>query len=718
MAQKKPAVPKTILLPVFAPAFILILILLIGTMNDPVAVGQVLADVLDYLTVHFGWFYMLAVAFFLLFMVAIALSKWGSIKLGPDHAEPEYSFLSWFAMLFAAGYGIALLFFGVAEPVLHYASPPEGPALTIDSAKQAMQISFFHWGFHIWAIYGLVGLTLAYFTYRHGLPLSIRSALYPLIGNRIYGPIGHAVDVFAILGTLFGIATTLGLSVTQINVGLNYLWPSIPVSYTVQITTIVSVTALTALSVGAGLDRGVKNLSLLNIFIAVGLMVFVFITGPTIFILNTFMENTGSYLSNIVQRTFNLQAYTGSDWIGNWTLFIFGWTIAWAPFVGLFIARISRGRTIRQFIVGVMVVPVAFTFVWFSVFGDTALHMIIIDGYSSLIDHVEQDHAIALFKFFEQLPFTSVISFISVLLIALFFVTSSDSGSLVIDSLASGGAAQTPVWQRVFWASMSGLVAIALLLANGLSALQAGSVISALPFALIMIVSAIGMWRALIIEEHHDASQLHHTAPPTTNRLGRNEWKKRLANLVDFPSKEDVSRFIKTTVMSSMENVQAELQERGWEASVHFDPQNWRAHFEVMQEEKLEFVYEIRLRGYELPDIELPENIPADEDGVRKFYRAEVFLRRGGQAYDIYGYEQQDIIADILDQFEKYMHFLHVSPGILPWDMEAHDDDLNNDEEDVDYVEDAQDSADAAAEDTQEKNAGSTNDQESQDKSS
>src|SRR5690625_4836889 len=718
MAQKKPAVPKTILLPVFAPAFILILILLIGTMNDPVAVGQVLADVLDYLTVHFGWFYMLAVAFFLLFMVAIALSKWGSIKLGPDHAEPEYSFLSWFAMLFASGDGLDLFCFGVDELVLHYASPPEGPSLSIDSAKLAMQIFFFHWGFRIWAIYGLVGLTLAYFTFRHGLPLSIRSALYPLIGKRIYGPIGHAVDIFAILGTLFGIATTLGLSVTQINVGLNYLWPGIPVSYTVQIITIVLVTALTALSVGAGLDRGVRNLSLLNIFIAVGLIVFVFITGPTIFILNTFMENTGSYLSNIVQRTFNLQAYTGSDWIGNWTLFIFGWTIAWAPFVGLFIARISRGRTIRQFIVGVMVVPVAFTFVWFSVFGDTALHMIIIDGYSSLIDHVEQDHAIALFKFFEQLPFTSVISFISVLLIALFFVTSSDSCSLVIDSLASGGAAQTPVWQRVFWASMSGLVAIALLLANGLSALQAGSVISALPFALIMIVSAIGMWRALIIEEHHDASQLHHTAPPTTNRLGRNEWKKRLANLVDFPSKEDVSRFIKTTVMSSMENVQAELQERGWEASVHFDPQNWRAHFEVMQEEKLEFVYEIRLRGYELPDIELPENIPADEDGVRKFYRAEVFLRRGGQAYDIYGYEQQDIIADILDQFEKYMHFLHVSPGILPWDMEAHDDDLNNDEEDVDYVEDAQDSADAAAEDTQEKNAGSTNDQESQDKSS
>jgi len=698
MAQNKSAVPKTILVPVFAPAFILILILLIGTMKDPVAVGDVLADVLDYLTTSFGWFYMLAVAFFLLFMVAIALSKWGSIKLGPDHAEPEYSFLSWFAMLFAAGYGIALLFFGVAEPVLHYSSPPEGPALTIGSAQQAMQIAFFHWGFHVWAIYGLVGLTLAYFTYRHGLPLSIRSALYPLIGNRIYGPMGHAVDVFAILGTLFGIATTLGLSVTQINVGLNYLWPSIPVSYTVQIITIVLVTALTALSVGVGLDRGIKNLSLLNIFIAVGLMVFVFITGPTIFILNTFMENTGSYLSNIVQRTFNLQAYTGSNWIGNWTLFIFGWTIAWAPFVGLFIARISRGRTIRQFIVGVMVVPVTFTFVWFSVFGDTALHMIMVDGYTDLIEQVELDHAIALFKFFEQLPFTSVISFISVALIALFFVTSSDSGSLVIDSLASGGAAHTPVWQRVFWASISGLVAIALLLANGLSALQAGSVISALPFAIIMIISAIGMWRALIIEEHHDASQQQQVAPrPSISRLGRNEWKKRLANLVDFPSKKDVSQFIQTTVMASMKNVQEELQERDWQASVHFDAQNCRAHFEVMQEDKLEFVYEIRLRGYELPDIELPVDIPADEDGIRKFYRAEVFLRRGGQAYDIYGYEQQDIIADILDQFEKYMHFLHVSPGILPWDMEEHDDDLQNDE-DIESEEHALDSEHSASE--------------------
>ncbi|MEZ2720127.1 BCCT family transporter [Paenalcaligenes hominis] len=681
MTSKKSLSP-TILVPVFAPAVVIIILMVIGTMSNPVLAGNIFSSALAYLTTNFGWFYMLSVAFFLIFLVSITFTKWGNIKLGPDHADPEYSFISWFAMLFSAGYGIALLFFGVAEPVLHYASPPAGPALTVDAAKQAMQIAFFHWGFHIWAIYGLVGLTLAYFTFRHGLPLSMRSALYPIIGDRIYGPIGHIVDIFAILGTLFGIATTLGLSVTQINVGLNYLWPSIPVTHAVQITTIILVTALTALSVGAGLDKGVKRLSLLNIFLAVALMLFVFVTGPTIFILNTFMQNTGSYLSNIVERTFNLQAYTTSDWIGNWTLFIFGWTIAWAPFVGLFIAKISRGRTIRQFIVGVMVVPTVFTFLWFSVFGDTALHMIMVEGYTALIEEVQADHAIALFKLFERLPLASIVSFVTVMLIALFFVTSSDSGSLVIDSLASGGAAYTPVWQRVFWASMSGIIAIALLLAGGLSALQAASVISALPFAIIMIIAAIGMWRALIIEEHHEASlQGSLQNRPVGARNNLNYWKKRLANLVDFPSRIDVENFIRHTVMSSMQRVEQELEEQGWNAHVIFDEQNHRAHFEVIQEGKLEFIYEVRLRGYDMPDFDLPEDSKNGASTDDKYYRAEVFLRRGGQAYDVYGYEPSDIISDILDQFEKYMHFLHVSPGILPWNMEDHDEDLIHDEE-------------------------------------
>ncbi|WP_024603373.1 BCCT family transporter, partial [Pseudoalteromonas sp. TB25] len=459
----KTALRSTILLPVFLPAVVIILLLVIGTISNPELAGQVFSVTLKWITETFGWFYMLSVAIFLVFIVCVAASSWGNIKLGPDHAQPQYSFAEWFAMLFSAGYGVALLYFGVAEPVLHYASPPAGAAETVDAAKQAMQIAFFHWGFHIWAIYGIVGLVLAYFAFRHGLPLSIRSALYPLIGDKIYGPIGHTVDVFAILGTLFGIATTLGLSVTQINAGLHYLWPSIPINTTVQITAIAIITAAATLSVVAGMDKGVKRLSIVNMTLAVSLMAFVFFIGPTIHILESFLQNTGSYLSGIVERTFNLQAYSRSDWIGNWTLFIFGWTIAWAPFVGMFIAKISRGRTIRQFVVGVMLVPTIFTFLWFSVFGDTALNLIMNEGFNTLITDVQANQAVALFQLFEVLPLSFIISLLTVILIITFFVTSSDSGSLVIDSLASGGNINTPAWQRVFWAVLEGAVAAVLL---------------------------------------------------------------------------------------------------------------------------------------------------------------------------------------------------------------------------------------------------------------
>ena len=457
MPESRTKWTTTVCLPVFLPAVIVAFFIVVGTIANPPLAAAVFAAALAWVTTHFGWFYMLSVAIFLVFIIGVACSSWGRICLGPDHAEPQYSFWSWFAMLFSAGYGIALLFFGVAEPVLHFAAPPYGEAQTLEAAKQAMQIAFFHWGLHIWGIYGLVGLVLAYFAYRHGLPLSMRSALYPLIGDKIYGPAGHVVDIFAILGTLFGIATTLGLSVTQMNAGLHYLNPSIPISVYVQIAAIGLITVLTLGSVIAGLDKGVKRLSVFNMVLVLTLMLFVFIAGPSIFIVEAYLQNTGSYLNNIVERTFNLQAYVRSDWVGNWTLFIFGWTIAWAPFVGLFIARISRGRTIREFVFGVLLAPTLFTFFWFSVFGDTALHMIMREGYDTLVGEVQANTAIALFKLYEQLPMTQLLSGLTVLLIITFFVTSSDSGSLVVASLASGGTNDTALWQRIFWATMVGL---------------------------------------------------------------------------------------------------------------------------------------------------------------------------------------------------------------------------------------------------------------------
>jgi len=682
MLEKLKNSNSTILVPVFIPAVIVILLLVVGTISNPKLMGEVFSSTLEYITDDFGWFYMLAVALFLIFIVSIAISPWGHIKLGPDHSEPEYSFSSWFAMLFSAGYGIALLFFGVAEPILHYAAPPSGEALTIEAAKQAMQIAYFHWGFHIWAIYGLVGLTLAYFAFRHGLPLSMRSTLYPLIGDKIHGPAGHTVDTFAILGTLFGIATTLGLSVSQINAGLNYLWPSIEVSTTVQVTIIALITALALFSVLAGMDKGVKRLSIINILLAVALMLFVFIVGPTIFILNTFLENTGSYLSNIVERTFSLQAYTSNDWIGNWTLFIFGWTIAWAPFVGLFIAKISKGRTIRQFVVGVMLVPTIFTFLWFSIFGDTALHMVMVQGYDSLITEVQNDKAIALFKLFERLPFTEVISFITVFLIITFFVTSSDSGSLVIDSLASGGAIHTPAWQRSFWVILEGVVASVLLIAGGLGALQTASIVSALPFAIIMIIAGVGMWRALIIEDHREDS-LQHTVNMNFQHpsVDNDEfWKGRLKELINFPKKDVVEHFIKNDVYNSMKKIKKELKDSNWNCEIEYDEEYVRAIISIYKDEHVNFNYEVRLREYDMPDFAYLTLDKMEEEQTH-YYNAEAFLKRGGLHYDLYGYEEHTIINDILTQFEKYLRFIHTTPATLPWDMEEHDDLLDSESE-------------------------------------
>ncbi|HBL97529.1 MAG TPA: choline transporter, partial [Psychrobacter sp.] len=578
----------------------------------------------------------------------------------------------WFAMLFSAGYGIALLFYGVAEPVMHFSSPPMSDPQTIAAAKEAMQIAYFHWGFHIWAIYGVVGLSLAYFAFRHGLPLSIRSTLYPLIGDKIHGPIGHIVDVFAILGTMFGIATSLGLSVSQINAGLNYLLPDIiPVNTTIQVVAIALVTSAALVSVLAGMDKGVKRLSILNMVLATALMVFVFVVGPTIFILNAFMENTGSYLGNIVERTFSLQAYENSDWIGSWTLFIFAWTIAWAPFVGLFIAKISRGRTIREFVLGVMLVPTFFTFFWFSVFGDTALHMIMVDGYNSLISEVQNNQAIALFKLLERLPFTEFVSSLTILLIITFFVTSSDSGSLVIDSLAAGGRSDTPWWQRSFWVVTEGAVAAVLLIAGGLTALQTAAIVSALPFAIIILISMFGMWRALRIEGHRNQSlDQNNKLPP--HLLKPSAWRERIDYMADKPTRDKVLNYIKEVVMPSMMEVSSKFAETGWTTEVNYDAANNRAVLELQRGDDVEFWYEVRLSEHEAPDYYTESS--ADTLPQEHHHRAEVYLRRGGQTYDLYGYKSESVINDIIDQFEKYLHFLNVSPDSLPWRMQAHDD--------------------------------------------
>ena len=449
-----------------------------------------------FLVTNFGWFYMGVVALFFFFILFIAFSRYGSVRLGPDDSRPDYTFFTWTAMLFSAGIGVGLMFFGVAEPITHFARPPVGEGGTPQAAEKAMLITYFHWGLQAWGTYILVGLALAYFAYRKGLPLTISSALYPLIGEKIHGALGNTVNILAVLGTMFGIATSLGLGVMQVNAGLNYQF-GLEVSGLNQVFIIGVITLIATASVVAGLNSGIKRLSQANAILALFLLLFLLIAGPTALLLNSFVQNLGNYLSNMVSLGFQMYAYESTDWMGGWTLFYWAWWISWSPFVGMFIARISRGRTIREFVVSVLLMPVGFTFVWLSVFGNTALFLELNGSGAGISEAVLNDMPTALFVLLEKLPWASVVSLVAIILIVIFFVTSSDSGSLVIDIITSGGGESAPVWRRVFWAVSQGIVASVLLLAGGLSALQTASISSAFPFAVVMLLICLGLLKGL-----------------------------------------------------------------------------------------------------------------------------------------------------------------------------------------------------------------------------
>jgi choline/glycine/proline betaine transport protein len=577
------------------------------------------------------------------------------LKLGADDSEPEYGYGSWFAMLFSAGMGIGLLFFGVSEPMTHFLSPPVGDGGTIDAARNAMQATFFHWGLHAWAIYIIIGLSLAYFAFRHDLPLTLRSALYPLIGDRIYGRLGDAVDIFAILGTMFGVATSLGIGVMQVNAGLNYLF-GLPVSITVQVVLIGAITCAATVSVVAGLDAGIRRLSELNLLLAVLLLLFVLIAGPTVVLLSSFIQNIGMYLSGFVDMTFRLYAYEPNDWIGNWTLFYWAWWVSWSPFVGMFIARISRGRTIREFILGVLLVPSGFTFLWFTVFGNSGLWLEMHAAGIGLATAVETNMPTAIFVLLEQLPFTTITSALATMLIVTFFVTSSDSGSLVIDIISSGGAENPPVWQRIFWALSEGAVAATLLLAGGLAALQTAAITSALPLIIVMLLVCYGLMKALNAEPSVRGVRPIATSSVPVAAAGSKAWQLRLKAMLGRFREGEAQDYLATTARQAMDEVLAQLTTQNiLQAGIEEDENLIR--LTAGQGEEFDFLYEIKLREYSLPSVAFPE-LPTKKS-ERNYWRAEVTLLEGAQQYDVAGYSKEELMSDILTQFENHLHLLH-----------------------------------------------------------
>ena len=635
--------------PVFFISAALILAFVLFGAVFPQQAGSVF-DALQARIVHdFGWFYILAVALFLIFVLFLMFSRYGDVRLGPDDSEPEYSYLSWFAMLFSAGMGIGLLFFGVAEPIQHYAKPPVGEGGTIEAARQAMILTFFHWGVHAWAIYIVVGLALAYFAFRRGLPLTLRSGLFPLIGNRIYGPIGHAIDIFAVLGTMFGVATSLGFGVLQVNAGFSHLF-GLPVNTTVQVILIAVITGMATLSAGTGLDKGVKRLSELNIILAIALLIFVLCAGSTVFLLQAYVQNIGAYLGAVVQRTFRMYAYEPNAWLGEWTLFYWGWWISWSPFVGMFIARISRGRTIRDFITGVLLVPVLFTFLWMTVFGNTAISLDL-SGAAPIVQSVANNMPVALFEVLEQLPLSVIASGIATLLVITFFVTSADSGALVIDMITSGAVPNPPVWQRIFWAICAGVVAAVLLLAGGLKALQTAALASALPFAVVMLFICYGLLRALQTENKGQAMDLSLAAGMPSSDEGLS-WQQRLASITGFYDKQEITAFLGGTVQPALEAIAAQMRENGLVPALTQGEE--RLELQVPHGDRGTFRYTVRARSYRSPSFAWAESRNGPPEN--RHYRAMASSSEGEQQHDVTGYTSEQLINELLNQYARFRH--------------------------------------------------------------
>ncbi len=470
--------------------------------------AEISGDALAWVSNLFGWFFILAANIFIIAAAVFAFSKLGRIRIGGNKARPEFSTPAWFAMLLSAGMGIGLMFWSVGEPMYHFESPSpmfdgvEGG--TAAAAEASMVTTFYHWGLHPWAIYAIVGLGLAFFAYNRGLPLTIRSIFYPIIGDRIYGFWGNLIDVLSVLATLAGLATSLGLGVTQVNAGLDYLF-GIGINPTIQVVLIGVITAFATLSVVAGLDSGVKRLSEINMGLAGLLMLFLLIAGPTIYILSGFTQNIGEYLTILPELSMWTETFRETNWQGSWTVFYWAWWISWSPFVGMFIARISKGRTVREFILGVIFIPTLLSFFWMSVFGGSALWLQA-NGVVDIMAAVQADVSTALFAMLEAYPMTTVLSIIGIILVSVFFVTSSDSGSLVVDHLTSGGKLDSPVPQRVFWAIMEGVIAAVLLIGGGLGALQTAAVTTGLPFTFILLLIIYALYVGLSQESFVEES--------------------------------------------------------------------------------------------------------------------------------------------------------------------------------------------------------------------
>jgi choline/glycine/proline betaine transport protein len=666
------APPARIKGPVFYGSAIGVLLVAIWAMVSPTAAAETIGTLVGWASEWFGWFYILFATAVLVFVLFLGISRYGRTKLGPEHSTPQYSTFSWAAMLFAAGIGTDLMFFAVAEPVTQYLAPPVGEGQTVEVAREATVWTLFHYGISGWGMYALMGMALAYFSYRRNLPLAIRSALYPVFGKRVNGALGHGVDLAAVLGTIFGVATSLGIGVVQLNFGLEALF-GIPEGRAAQIGLIVLAVGVATVSAVSGVDRGIKRLSQLNVLLAVGLAVFVLIAGKTTFLLNGLVLNVGDFVSSFPSLTMQTFAFDRPvEWLNGWTLFFWAWWIAWAAFVGLFLARISRGRTIRQFVAGTMIIPFSYIVMWISIFGNSAIERVR-DGDAAFGELAMNTPEQGFYTLLMDYPAFPLVGAVATFVGLLFYVTSADSGALVMGNLTSH--LRTPQDDagkgvRIFWGVATGLLTAAMLAVGGVPALQNATIVMALPFTFVMVLVMVGLYKALRVESLRATSHSR-TLPgrlsgralgASADGTGTPGWRIRLGRAMAFPGESSAREYLEEVAVPALEEVAVELRGQGIEAQAHrATDDSGQGCVELTADLGGDhpFHYRICLRALPIPGYGRRARA-----GEETYSRLEVHLGEGGQDYDVMGYTYSQLIDDVLDQYERHLEFLRLQEPI------------------------------------------------------
>lgn len=634
---------------------LLVILLICATILMPDSIQAVLDWAKHAIFEHFSWFYILAFSVFLCFLIILSLSRFGHIKLGSNEETPEFSFLSWLAMLFAAGMGVGLMFFGVAEPLTHYHSEIT-TGIAEQREQQALLHTLFHWGIHAWAVYGVIALALAYFGFRYKLPLALRSCFYPLFKERINGKLGDAIDIMALVATLFGIITTLGFGSTQLSAGLVQLGWFSENRFSVQVGIIVVVMSLAVFSAISGVGKGVKRLSELNLGLALSLLLFVLLAGPTLYLLSAFSDNLGTYLTNLLELSFKTYIYEQEHtaWFTGWTVLYWAWWCSWAPFVGLFIARISRGRTIREFIFGVLAIPSLFCILWFTVFGNSAIWLEQ-QEMGSLSQFTSSPETL-LFRFLDLFPFSSLTSVVALVVISLFFITSADSGIYVLNNIASRDkGVASPKWQAAMWGGLMSCVAIVLLHMGGLASLQTMTLIAALPFALLMLLMCVSLWKGLSADQKYFAAKV----TPTSIFWTGDSWKARLDQMLNQTQERDVIKFLKHKALPAMRELRQELvniHNLNVDVIAHLE-QEPTVEIQIKKETMRDFIYGIKSVRREVSDQLInDENLPHIQHA--NTYEPITYFFDGRAGYDVQYMTKNELIADILKQYERYLGLL------------------------------------------------------------